>query len=282
VTIALVRDCYSGRAMARVMSLAFMVFMAAPVFAPMLGQAILLVGSWRLIFWAIAIISAGVLTWFWIRMPETQRQEDRIPLSPARLGAGWAKALTDRYSLGYTLAATALVGSLYGFVNSVQQIVFDTFKRPDLLIPIFATGAVSMAVVNLFNSQIVMRLGMRRISQSALLVLIVVAATHLTAARLGYDTLPVFIVLQALTMGTFAMANSNFSSMAMENMGAIAGTASSVQGFISITFGALIGAAIGQAYDGTTAPLSAGYLVAGLVTLVIVAVVERGRLFRPA
>ncbi len=281
VTVALVRDCYSGRAMARVMSLAFMVFMAAPVFAPMLGQGVLLFGSWRLIFWSVAGITAVVLAWFWLRMPETLDPADRIPLSLPRLLSGWRQTVTDRFSLGYTLAATALIGALYGFINSIQQIVFDVFKQPNLLIPLFASVAVSMAITNLANSRLVMRLGTRRISHSALVALIVIAATHLLIALAGWETIPSFAILQALTMACFALANSNFSAMAMENMGAIAGTASSVQGFASVTAGAIIGALIGQSFDGTTVPLFTGYLVAALVALAIVAVVERGRLFRP-
>jgi len=282
VTIALVRDCFAGRAMARVMSLAFMVFMAAPIFAPLLGQAVLAIGSWRLIFWAIALIGVLVLVWFWTRMPETLAPERRLPLSLRQLASGWRQTVTDRWSLGYTLAATALLGSLYGFINSIQQIVFDVFHAPDMLIPLFSGVAVTMAVVNLLNSRIVMWLGMRRISHSALLALIVVSAAHLALAWAGLDTIIVFAVLQSLTMACFALANSNFSSMAMERMGAIAGTASSVQGFVSVTLGTLVGAAIGQAFDGTTAPLYAGYLIAALVALVIVAVAEKGRLFRPA
>src|SRR3546814_12871602 len=82
-------------------------------------------------------------------------------------------------------------------------------------------------------------------------------------------------------MGCFGLATSNFSAMAMENMGAIAGTASSVQGFTTVTIGALIGAGIGQAFDGTTVPMFLGFFVAGLIALAIVALVERGRLFRP-
>ncbi|MGL4314608.1 MAG: MFS transporter, partial [Sphingomonas sp.] len=84
----------------------------------------------------------------------------------------------------------------------------------------------------------------------------------------------------ALTMASFALANSNFSAMAMENMGRIAGTASSVQGFISVTTGSVIGALIGQSFNGTPAPLFAGNVIAALSALAIVAVTERGRLFR--
>ena len=94
-------------------------------------------------------------------------------------------------------------------------------------------------------------------------------------------TLLVFAVLQAITLGCFGLSTSNFSAMAMENMGHIAGTASSVQGFASVTFGASIGAAIGQAFDGSTAPLTGGFLLMGIAALLCVLVTERGRLFQP-
>ena len=281
VTVALVRDCYSGRAMARVMSLAFIVFMAAPVLAPLFGQLILAFGSWRLIFTMIAAVSAAVLGWFLWRMPETLPPGDRLPLSPARLRDGWRLALTDRWSIGYTLASTALLGALYGFINSVQQIVYDVFKRPDLLIPIFATVAGTMAVANLLNSRLVMRVGTRRISHVALVVLIALAALHLLVVWSGRETLVSFAVLQSLMMGCFGLSTANFGAMAMDNMGGIAGTASSVQGFITVTAGAVIGAIIGQSFDGSTVPLYLGFVTLGLVALALVAVTERGRLFRP-
>lgn len=282
VTVALVRDCYSGRAMARVMSLAFMVFMAAPVLAPSFGQLILFFGSWRLIFVMIAVISATILIWFVWRMPETLAAENVIPLSITRLASGWQQTLTDRCSIGYTLAATALLGALYGFINSVQQVVAGLTGDDRLLVPVFIAVASMMALANLLNSRIVMRIGTRRISHTALVGYIVTSAVHLAIAMSGGETIYSFTILQALTMACFGLATANFSSMAMEKMGGIAGTASSVQGFITVTTGALIGAGIGQAFDGTTVPMYTGFLVSGLVALVIVAVVERGRLFRPS
>ncbi|MFM9829308.1 MAG: multidrug effflux MFS transporter [Sphingomonas sp.] len=280
VTVALVRDCFSGRAMARVMSLAFMVFMAAPILAPGFGQAVLLVGSWRLIFGGIALVSALVLLWFAWRMPETLDPADQLPLSPRRIARGWWLALTDRWSIGYTLATTALMGPLYGFINSVQQIVSEVLGAEHLLVFIFAGSALTMAAANLMNSRIVMAVGMRRISHTALVTLIGVSALHLLIAVSGHETLASFVILQSIAMGCFGLATANFGAMAMENMGAIAGTASSVQGFISVTAGAVLGALIGRAFDGTTVPLYVGFLIAGLAALGIVLVIERGRLFR--
>jgi DHA1 family bicyclomycin/chloramphenicol resistance-like MFS transporter len=283
VTVALVRDCYSGRAMARVMSLVFIVFMAAPIFAPAVGQIILSAGgSWRTIFWGIGAIAGLVLLWFALRMPETLALDARQSLHPARVVADYGLMLRDRAAVGYTIATGLLSGALFGFIGSVQQVMADVFHRPDLLTVVFASVASTMALGSFLNSRIVMRLGTRVISHTALTLLTLLAGVHLAVTVLGWETLWSFAALQALMMACFGLATSNFSAMAMEKMGAIAGTASSLQGFVTTLAGALIGAAIGQAFDGTTIPLYSGFLLMGALSLVVVAVTERGRMFRPS
>ncbi len=281
VTVALVRDCFSGRAMARVMSLAFIVFMAAPVLAPAFGQLVLAFADWRWIFGGIALVSSAILIWFVLRMPETLAVEDRRALDPALLIDGARRVASDRLAVGYTLASTALQGGLFGFIGSIQQVMDDVFDRPDLLTIVFACVAGTMAVGSFLNSRIVMRFGTRLISHSALVGFIVFAVLHLAFALSGTDTLLSFVLVQAAMMACFGLAASNFSSMAMENMGDIAGTASSLQGFVMTLGGALIGAFVGQQFDGTTVPLYLGFTVMGCVAFTIVAVAERGRMFRP-
>ena len=282
VTVAIVRDRFAGRAMARVMSLASMVFMVAPVMAPTIGQFVLLFGNWRLIFCVIAALTAAVLAWFGTRLPETLHAEDRHPISVERIWGGWRTTLGDRYSLGYTLGMTMMQGALFAYISSLPQVLTSALGAGRLLSVVFATTAGTMAAANLLNSRLVMRLGSRLLSHSAVVVLIVLAVIALALGASGRESLPVFMLFQALMMGCFGLANSNFSAMAMEKMGHIAGTASSLQGFISVTGGALIGAAFGQAFDGTTRPLHLAFLLCGLAALAIAAVTERGRLFRPA
>ncbi|PCD04184.1 MFS transporter [Sphingomonas spermidinifaciens] len=281
VTVAMVRDCFAGRPMARVMSLVFVVFMAAPVLAPAFGQIVLLFAPWRWIFVGIATVAGLVLAWFWVRMPETLDPDQRSPLRPGPILAGFARVCRDRMAVGYTLGATLLSGGLFGFINSIQQIMADLFGAAEWLTVVFACVAGTMALANFMNSRIVMRFGTRLISHSALTGLILIAAVHLGVGLMGLESLPVFIVLQALLMACFGLAASNFSAMAMENMGGIAGLASSFQGFVSTLGGALIGAAIGQAFDGTTVPLYGGFLLMGVIAFAVVAVAERGRMFRP-
>lgn len=285
VTVALIRDCYSGRAMARVSSLAVMTFMIVPIIAPSIGDLILRVGSWRLIFNMIAVAAVGVAIWFVLRMPETLPRERRVPLRIDLLLANWKRTLSDRLSVGYAAAVIGLQGALFGYLTSIERIVDKVFHQPPgRLGLIFAICAVLMACANLLNSRIVMRLGMRRISHGAMVVLILVATTSLILEHAGFETLWSFVAFQAVTMACFGLAASNCSAMAMSNMGEIAGTASSLQGFAVTTGGAVIGWCIGRAttFADSTAPLHIGFLAAGLVALLLAAIVERGHLFRPA
>lgn len=281
VTVALVRDCFQGRAMARVMSLAFMTFMIVPVLAPAWGQLMVIIfGSWRLIFGGIAIVAALVLIWFTWRMPETLARDTVHALDVREIWQGYRTMFRDRWAVGYTFATTAISGCFFSFIGSIQQIVYDVFKRPELLTVVFASVAGLMALGSFMNSRLVMRFGMRFLSHLALVTTTVLAVIHLVVILLGGENLWVFIALQAPMMAAMGLANSNFSAMAMENMGEIAGTASSLQGFIATLGAAVLGAVIGQAFDGTTVPLYLGFTVLGLAALAIVFVTERGKLFR--
>lgn len=281
VAISIVRDCYSGRAMARVMSLAFIVFLAVPMIAPATGQMILLIASWRWIFGVLGI--AGVLITLWVlgRLPETMHAEDRRPITVADTAQAFRLVVTDRNSVGYMLAQTVISGGLFGFIGSVQQIFADVFHEEALFPAIFAGVAGAMAVASYTNSRIVERFGTRRVSHSALIGFVFFATLHFAFAVSGHETIWSFAVLQSLMMACFGLTMGNFGAMAMEPLGHVAGTASSVQGCISTIGGAVIGFMISQHFDGTTVPLTLGFTLTGMAGLLIIYVTERGRLFQP-
>jgi MFS transporter, DHA1 family, multidrug resistance protein len=279
ITTSVVRDCYTGRTMARIMSLAQMLFFVVPILAPTVGSAILLIGPWRWIFWFFAVFATVVAGWAAVRLPETLADDQRRMISVASLTSAWKQTLTNRFSLGYALASTAMFGSILGYVNSSQQLFADVFKRPDIFPLAFAITAGAMGVMTFANAQLVERFGTRRLSHTALLALIAISAVHLVVELAGYQTLTNYLVLQAMTMACFGLTGSNFSAMAMEPVGHIAGTASSVQGFLSTIGGAAIGIVIGQSFDGTTLPVTTGFLIVAVIALGIVLVTEGGQLF---
>jgi DHA1 family bicyclomycin/chloramphenicol resistance-like MFS transporter len=281
LAVAIVRDGASGRQMARTMSIAQMIFFIVPILAPTLGQGLLAFGPWRFIFYALGGFAAFVLAWSLVRLPETLPLAARRPLSLANLRQSYSLTLTNRYSIGYAIAAALTFGGIIAFVSSAQQIFVDEFGAGRRFTLLFAICAFSMGVASFANSRLVERLGTRLISQAAVLALIALSIVHLIVIQAGQETLVSYMILQALSMTCIGLCGSNFGAMAMEPVGHIAGTASSVQGFITSIGAVLVGSAIGQSYAGTTLPLAIGYLLIGLAVLALIWVVEKGELFRP-
>jgi len=280
LSVAVVRDRFAGRQMARTLSVAQMIFFVFPILAPTLGSVVLAFGPWRLIFYALATYALIVLVWMLLRFVETLPQARRIPISWLSLRQSYRLTLTDRFSIGYAVSSALTFGGIVAFVSSSQQIFVDEFHAGGKFTVLFAVCAFSMGCAAFANSRLVERLGMRLISQSAVFGLIALSLVHVAIIASKHETLATYIVFQALSMTCIALCGSNFGSMAMERVGHIAGTASSVQGFIASVGAVAVAAVIGQSYDGTTLPLALGYLCIGVVALALILWIEGGRLFQ--
>jgi DHA1 family bicyclomycin/chloramphenicol resistance-like MFS transporter len=279
LVVSIVRDRFEGPQMARIMSLAFLVFLLIPMLAPVFGQLTLLVASWRAIFFGLALGGAIMLLWTAIRLPETLRPEYRRPLDPKTIWDGTWQTLSNRQSLGYTLAFTLMMASLMGYINSIQQIVFDVFRRPELIAATFAGVALPMAFTSWLNSRIVERIGTRRVAHTGLALFTLSALVHLAIVLTSSESLWLFIALQGLTMACFGLASANFGALAMQPLGHVAGTASSVQGTVGTIGGALLGLLVGQSFDGTLVPMVGAFAAFGAIGLLILLATEHGRLF---
>jgi DHA1 family bicyclomycin/chloramphenicol resistance-like MFS transporter len=279
LAVSVIRDRYAGDAMARVMSIIIIIFMLVPVLAPSIGQLVLEVASWRKIFHVQAVAAAAVFVWTWYRLPETLPVAYRQPIALPVIARNWVSCVQDRQGLGYMMAAGVMMGGMFGFLNSSQQIFFDVFDAADIFPIAFACVAGSMALANFSNSRIVERFGARRVSHAALFGFIVMSVLQFGASQLHPEPLLLFMVLIAINMGMVGFTGSNFGSIAMEPFGHIAGSAASFQSFARMALATLIGAMTGQRFNGTTAPLAEGFLVTGLIALAFILWAERGKLF---
>lgn len=280
VAIAVVRDRFGGRRMAEVMSFVMMVFILVPVVAPAIGGGIMLVGSWRLIFDFLLVVGLAVLVWVALHLPETRPREAREPLSLIWLLRAVRETVTNRQTLGYTLATGAIFGSLMGYINSSQQVFTEVYGEGELFPVLFGAVSLSLALASFVNSRLVVRLGMRRLSHGALLCFVLTGAVHLAVALVwGDPPLPLFMALLGVCLFFFGFMMPNFNALAMEPMGRIAGTASSFVGAATTGIAAVLGWYVGQHFAGNTIPLLAGYVAFGSVSLTCVLVTERGRLF---
>jgi DHA1 family bicyclomycin/chloramphenicol resistance-like MFS transporter len=279
LVVAMVRDLFEAEAMARVMSLVFMVFMLVPVLAPNIGQLILLFAPWRAIFVMLAAYAVVMLTWSWIRLPETLHPEFRRSLNwKPILAAAW-ETMREPQSRGYTLAMMVSFSALVAYISSIQQIVFDAFDEGRFIGFVFASIAAPMALASYLNSRFVGRFGLRRVGHTAALAFMLVTAAHAAVALAGFETLAVFMALQALTMACFAFTSSNLGTLAMEHMAPIAGTASSVQGVVGTIGAAAIGFLIGQQFDGSAVPFLVGTALCAAGGFALIVVTEPRRLF---
>jgi MFS transporter, DHA1 family, multidrug resistance protein len=279
IAVSVVRDLFSGRAMAEIMSLTFMVFMAIPIVAPSVGQVILLTGPWHYIFIFMAGLASVFSLWAYFRLPETLPVAKRRPLTFTSVVGGFRIVFTNRVALSYALAGTFLFGAMFGFISTSQQIFGEHYGLGPYFPIAFAGMAGMMSVSSFLNSRIVQRFGMRRLSHFAVLVYISVAVVLLFLALTIEVPFWLFFGLLVIIMFMFGWAASNMNALSMEPLGAVAGTASSVFGFTQTVGGALLGTFIGQQFNGTIVPVAAGYVCMGLLALGCVLIAERGKLF---
>ncbi len=284
LSVAIVRDRFQGRDMARVMSLTMMVFIIVPIFAPSIGSLILLFGTWHTIFVSMLVLAVLLALWFGKRMPETLHPEYRMPFSMKRIGDGARRCLSQRATVGYSTAMALMFGALMGYLGSTQQIFETEVYGLGAIFPVvFGSLAAVMGVASFINSRLVRRLGMRRLSHFGISAYVVFSAAMVALALIygGKPPLILFAVALAGCQFLFSLTMPNFNTMAMEPLGDIAGTASSLIGCYTTIVGTLVGLAISQSFNGSVLPMALGFLVVGITAFITVVVTERGKLFQP-
>lgn len=278
VVVAMVRDRYEGRAMARIMSLVTSVFILVPVLAPTIGQGILLVAHWRAIFWML--LALGILTsiWFALRQEETLPLERRRELSFARVLRAMLETFRTRVALGYMTATGLVFGAFIGYLASAQQIFQEMYGMGKLFPLCFGALAITFGAASLTNAKLVMRFGMRKLSHRALIghtLLSVVFAVYAVTV----DGQPPFLLFMGYMMGAFFLIGllfGNFNAMAMAPLGHIAGVGAAVIGAMTTFISVGCGAVIGHAYQGTILPLAIGFAVLGVLSLLVTRWADRG------
>ncbi|GAB5503891.1 MAG: multidrug effflux MFS transporter [Pyruvatibacter sp.] len=281
IAVSIVRDTFGGARMASVMSLVMMVFMAVPLIAPNIGQLIILFGDWQSVFWVTGILGAVMAVWSYIRLPETLHPEYRMPLTFTRVSSAFKVVVTTRASFGYALATALTFAVLFAFISQAEQLFTQTFGLGDLFTLAFSGTVVFMAAASFMNSRLVERMGMRRLSHTALMCFAGLILLALALALGLGDAFPfwLFSLMIASIFACFGFIGTNFNALAMDPLGHVAGTASSVLGFLQTFVGGVLGATIGYMYDGTAVPLFAGYLMLALGAIACVAMAEGGSLF---
>lgn len=271
ISIAMIRDIYSGDYMARIMSFVTVVFLLVPVIAPAMGKFVLDHYNWQGIFYIQVIISLLVALWFWQRQPETLAIENRIPFSHALVMNGFKEVLSHKRTMGFTVISGFVVGSFLVYLSSAQQIFQLQYGLKDEFPYIFAGLAISLGLAIFLNGILVLRYGMEKLITWALLVFFIVSVLYIVlfynSANPTIEVLLLFFGLQFFAIGFLF---GNLRALAMESMGHIAGIAAAVTGFLSTIMAVPISTLIGRYISDTALPLFIGFLICSSLSLLTI------------
>ncbi|MEQ8831049.1 MAG: multidrug effflux MFS transporter [Alphaproteobacteria bacterium] len=278
VTLAIVRDRYAGRGMARIMSFVMAVFIVVPALAPSLGQGIEHLADWRAIFFSLIALGLIGGLWMHVRLEETLPRENRAPLSAGRVWSAVVETLKTRVAAGYTIAGGFIFGAFVGYLSTAQQVFQTVYGVGDDFPIYFAVLALSIGASSFLNARLVMRLGMRFLSFLAVFAMSALSAGFALAAYFLDGGLPFlgFMAWGVLSFFWVGLLFGNLNALAMEPLGHIAGTAASVIGAGSTLLSMVFGVAVGQAFDGSAVPLIGGFAVLGLGCGVTMLITNRG------
>ena len=272
ITLALVRDQYAGRMMARVMSFVMTIFILAPMLAPSLGQAIMEFSGWRGIFIGYVVVALVTLIWFAWRMPETLASERRSPFSLRRIIDATFVILKNRTALGYTVSAGLVGGAFLGYLNSAQQIFQEQYALGEFFPILFGIISISIGLASFLNARLVMRFGMRFLVEWPLRVILGLAVVALVVTQITAGQPPLWLVMVYLMLTFFCIGIlfGNQNALAMEPLGHLAGIGAAVVGSLSTLIQMSLGTIIGQNYNGTIFPLVIGIGILSVLSIFVV------------
>lgn len=270
ISIAMVRDSYSGDYMAKVMSFVVMIFILVPVIAPTLGQFLITFYDWHSIFYVNLIFGLGVMFWFWKKQPETHLKENRTKLTPQLFIAGVKEFYTHKDAVAYTIISGLITGSFMVYLSTSQQIFEYQYNLADLFPYIFASLAVSVGFATFLNSALVLRFGMKKIAFTAAICFSIVSVLYVILFSSGINpdlsVLVIFFVLQFTAIGFLF---GNLRSLAMEPVGHIAGVGAAVNGFFSTIMAVPIASFIGSFVMESVLPLFIGFSICGIISVIL-------------
>ncbi len=270
ISIAIVRDSYSGDYMARIMSFITVVFILVPIIAPAMGKFVLDHYSWQTIFYIQVFFSIVVSLWFWIRQPETLLENQRIKFTSHIFSDGLKELMKYKRSIGFTIISGFITGSFMVYLSTAQQIFQVQYNLADEFPFIFAALAISIGSATFLNGTLVLKFGMEKLVTIAMVAFFTVSILYII---LFYNSPNpnIYILLTFFGLQFFAIGFlfGNLRALAMEPVGHIAGIASAITGFISTMMAVPIGTFIGKYVTTTALPLFVGFTICGLLSVSI-------------
>jgi len=275
VAMALIRDLYQGREMARVMSFMMSVFIMVPALAPGIGQLVLWFASWRWIFALLMILGVVIWAWLALRQPETLSPQKRRRFHLGDIAKGFWGVFIHPVAIGYTLAAGVISGAFVAFLSTSQQVLQIQFGGGDAFPLLFAVLALCLGAASIVNGRIVIKYGMRVISRAAMWAVVILALVFFTAIKIfGAPNLLAYMLFLSGLLFCVGLVFGNMSSVAMEPLGDLAGIGAAVVGSVSTIVSVVLGVYIGSFYVDSVEPLVIGFGCCSLLAVSITYAVD--------
>lgn len=270
MSISMIRDCYHGDYMAKILSIVVMVFILVPVIAPSLGQLLLNYYDWKAIFYANLGFGLVVMIWFWLRQEETLHKTKRIKFSSHLFWDGVKEFFKYKDAIGFTLVSGFITGSFIVYLSTSQQIFEQQYNLADLFPYIFASLAISVGLSTYLNSRLVVQFGARRIAFIAAICYTLISLLYVLLFWSGHNpSIEVLIGFFALQFFAVGLLFGNLRALAMEPLGHIAGIGAAINGFISTVMAVPIANYIGSFVSTSVLPLFIGFTIFGLLSVLV-------------
>jgi DHA1 family bicyclomycin/chloramphenicol resistance-like MFS transporter len=255
---AVVRDLHSGVEATRLMSLLMLVFSISPLLAPLTGSFVIQFAGWRGVFWMVlgaAVIGFGILT----TLKESRPKEARAHSSLASAFHSYRRLFMDRHFIGTVLIGTCGMASFFLYLSNSPYVMIEHYHlSPRGFSLLFSVNAASFFIAAQFNSTLAQRIGLKSLVRRASTGFALAMLLLLGLFAAGVDHLVVMVALLCTAYACLGMTVPTSSVLALEEHGAIAGTASSLIGFLQFGLGSVVMAFSGSFANGAPLPMIAG------------------------
>ena len=273
ISVAIIRDLYSGDYMAKIMSFVIVIFLLVPIIAPAMGKLILDSFNWEAIFIFQIIFCLLIAFWFWKRQEETLNPKNRIDFKIDLFKKGFLELMRFKKTIAYTLISGLITGSFMVYLSTSQQIFQEQYGLKEAFPYIFAGLATASGGAILLNGLFVVKYGMKKIINVSLIGFFLISVCY---AFLFYNSVnpPIIIILSFFSLQFFCLGFlfGNLRAIAMEPVGHIAGIGAAITGFISTLMAVPISIVIGKFVRLTVLPIFIGFSICSFISILILIV----------
>lgn len=275
ISIAMIRDSYSGDYMARIMSFVVVIFLLVPIIAPAFGKILLDAYGWRFIFNSQLIYGSIIMLWLWKRQPETLEKKKRIAFTRTLFIKSIKEFFKYKQAIIFTLMSGLIMGSFMVYLSTTEHIFRNQYNLAEEFPLIFSGLAISVGLATFLNGSLVMKFGMLTLVKTFTISFTLISLSYLLFFY-GKPNPSIYILLFFFSIQFFSIGFlfGNLRALAMQPIGHIAGMGAAINGFLSTIMAVSIASYIGRFVTRTPLPLFIGFLICGTLSLILLSILN--------